>query len=71
MAIGRPNPRKGKGMLAWRSRQRRGAIMKPSTFESIKQSMEARGFGEERAAKAAGAAYWAAARKKYRGRKGG
>jgi len=37
MARGIPKARRGKSMLAWRSRQKRGAIMRPSTFRKIKQ----------------------------------
>lgn len=49
---GKPKARKGKGLLAWRSRQKRGAIMKPSTFEKIKEKAKKRyGIGEERAEK--------------------
>jgi hypothetical protein len=66
---GKPKPRKGKGMLAWRSRQKTGAIMKPSTFLSIKEGEMERGLNEKRATKAAGAAYWAAAKAKYKERK--
>lgn len=57
---GKPKPRAGKGFLAWRSRQKRGAIMKPSTFEEIKSKD---GRNPEAVA---GAAYWKAARAKYR-----
>ena len=63
MAAGKPKPRKGKGLLAWRSRQKPGAIMKPSTFGEIM-----RGGGRSPAA-VAGAAYWQAAKKKYKERK--
>ena len=63
---GKPKPRRGKGFLAWRSRQPEGAIMKPSTFEEIEKSAKEGGLSAERAAKAAGASYWQAAKKKYR-----
>ncbi len=43
--------------------------MKPSTFDEIKKSEEAKGLSEERATKAAGAQYWRVARKKYKERK--
>ena len=66
---GKPKPRKGAGLLAWRSRQKVGAIMKPSTFEDIKKSEMERGLSEERATKAAGASYWRSARKKFKERK--
>jgi len=45
-----------KALLRWRAEQKRGAIMKPETFERI-----ARESGKEQA----GAAYWRAARRKY------
>lgn len=64
MPRGKPKPRKGKGFLAWRSRQKPGAIMKPSTFERIKRSARARGADDPEAV--AGKAYWMAARAKYR-----
>jgi hypothetical protein len=57
------------GLRRWRREQKKGAIMKSSTFEKIKESEEARGLSEERATKAAGATYWRAARKKYKERK--
>jgi len=64
---GRPKPKKGKGLLAWRSRQKRGAIMKPSTFEEIKEKAKKRyNIGEERAKKVAGKAYWRTAKKKFK-----
>lgn len=64
MPRGKPKPRKGKGMLAWRSRQKTGAIMKPSTFESIKRKAAASGASNPEAV--AGRAYWNAAKKKYK-----
>lgn len=51
-------------MLTWRRRQKRGAIMKPSTFESIKRRAAAAGASNPEAV--AGAAYWRTARAKYR-----
>ena len=67
MARGKPEPRKGVSLPAWRSRQRPGAIMKPSTFEDIKEAAKKKyGVGEKRAAKVAGKAYWTTARKKWR-----
>jgi len=64
---GKPKPRKGAGLLAWRSRQKAGAIMKPSTFEKIKQKAKKRyGIGKERAAKVAGQAYWTTAKAKFK-----
>ena len=41
MPRGKPNPRQGKGLNAWRSRQERGAIMKPSTFQAIERKAAA------------------------------
>jgi len=70
MARGIPRARKGKGLLPWRSRQERGAIMRPETFEKIKHKAKRRyGIGEERAEKVAGKAYWTTAKAKYRRRK--
>lgn len=64
---GKPKPRAGSGLADWRSRQKTGAIMKPATFQKIKEKAKARyGIGEERAEKVAGAAYWKAARAKHR-----
>jgi hypothetical protein len=58
-----------KGLLKWRSKQKRGAIMKPKTFNDIVKAEEAKGLSKERARKAAGAAYWNTAEKKYRKKK--
>lgn len=63
MARGKPKPRSGKGMLAWRSRQKTGAIMKPSTFETIKAKAGREGATDPEAV--AGAAYWKTAEAKY------
>ena len=49
--------------LKWRNKQKRGAIMKPSTFERIKRSAAAR--GAPNPAAVAGKAYWQTAHKKY------
>lgn len=68
MARGRPKRRKGKGLLAWRSRQKRGAIMKPATFKKIKKKAQ-RKYGVKRAKKIAGSAYWKTAKAKYRRRR--
>jgi len=68
---GIPKARKGKGMLAWRSRQKRGAIMKSSTFKHIAATATGKGgkpLSAERRQKIAGAAYWGAAKAKYRNR---
>ena len=67
MARGIPKKRKGRGMLAWRSRQKRGAIMKASTFKKI-QRRGARRYGAKRGKKIAGVAYWKTVRAKYRKR---
>ncbi len=61
---GKPKPRKGPGKLAWRSRQKPGAIMKPSTFESIKRSAAASGATNPE--DVAGAAYWNTVEAKHR-----
>jgi hypothetical protein len=56
-----------KALLDWRAKQKRGAIMKPATFEDIVQkAMKRYGLSRERAEKIAGKAYWNAARKKFR-----
>ena len=52
-------------LRAWRSKQPRGAIMKPSTFKSI----EEKSGGGEKGKRIAGAAYWATAKKKFKARK--
>jgi len=65
---GKPKPRKGKGMLAWRSRQEPGAIMKPSTFQGIEKKAPAGGATNPEAV--AGAAYWKTAKAKYKEGKG-
>lgn len=61
---GKPKPRKGKGMLAWRSRQKPGAIMTPEKFEKIKRKAAAGGARSPESV--AGAAYWKTAKAKYR-----
>jgi len=66
---GRPKARKGKGLLAWRSRQKPGAIMKPATFGRIARTAKGKGkkgLSAERRRKIAGSAYWKTARAKYR-----
>jgi len=55
--------------LAWRRKQKRGAIMKPQTFQKIKADAMKRGMSEERATKVAGASYWKSEKKKYSERK--
>lgn len=66
---GRPKPRKGDDMLAWRSRQKPGAIMKPETFDKIMEDAQKRGLSKARAQKVAGAAYWQTVESKYKRRK--
>ena len=70
MAKGKPESRQGKGMLAWRSRQRPGAIMKSSTFDEIvkKCLIDNPTFSEERCKTIAGSAYWKTAKAKYKER---
>jgi len=64
---GVPKPRQGGGLLAWRSRQKRGEIMRPSTFEKIERKASVAGATNPKAV--AGAAYWKTAHKKFRGKK--
>jgi len=56
-----------KGLREWRAKQKPGAIMKPSTFKKIEKKAAAAGATSPE--KVAGAAYWATARAKYRGKK--
>lgn len=58
-----------KRLKKWRKRQKPGAIMKPGTFESIKRTARRAGLSKERAEKIAGAAYWQAAKKKFKKRR--
>jgi hypothetical protein len=52
-------------LLKWRKQQKRGAIMKPSTFADIvKKEMKA-GLSKESATKVAGKAYWRTAKSKF------
>ena len=51
-------------LLEWRRKQKRGAIMKPSTFEKIKRKAAAAGYENPEAV--AGAAYWRTAKAKYK-----
>jgi len=54
-------------LLKWRKKQKRGAIMKPSTFEGIVQNcISEKGWSRERCEKVAGKAYWKTARVKFR-----
>lgn len=54
-----------KKVLKWREKQKRGAIMKPSTFESIKEGAAKKYGSEERGKEAAGAAYYKTLMAKY------
>jgi hypothetical protein len=63
-----PSKTEPKDLLDWRSKQKRGAIMKPSTFDEIVAENEGK-VGKERAKKMAGAAYWNVAEAKYKNRK--
>jgi hypothetical protein len=69
MPRGKPKRREGSDMLAWRSRQAPGAIMKPETFEKIMKKAEAQGLSKARAKKVAGSAYWQTVESKYKERK--
>lgn len=51
------------GLNKWRRNQKRGAIMKPSTFKSIEAKAAASGATNPEAV--AGAAYWRTAKAKY------
>jgi len=55
-----------KGLLEWRKKQSRGAIMKPSTFKKIEASAEDKGYRDPKAV--AGAAYWKTAESKFKKR---
>jgi len=54
-----------KGLRLWRRRQKKGGIMKRSTFRDIERKAEASGVTSPK--KMAGAAYWRTAKSKYRG----
>lgn len=56
------------GLLKWRRKQKRGAIMKPSTFNKIEKKAAASGASNPKAV--AGKAYWRIAERKYRQRGG-
>ncbi len=59
-----------KRLLRWRAKQKRGAIMKPSTFDKIvRKAMKKYGIRRKRALKVAGKAYWKTAKSKYKRRK--
>jgi hypothetical protein len=51
------------GLLKWRSKLPRGAIMQPATFSSIEKKAAASGATNPK--KIAGAAYWSSAKRKY------
>jgi len=53
-----------KKLLKWRRKQKRGAIMKPSTFAAIEKKAAASGATNPKAV--AGRAYWKTAKAKYR-----
>ena len=53
-------------LLGWRSKQKRGGIMKPATFDKIERSAIARGLTIEQAKREAGRAYWDTAKSKYK-----
>jgi len=53
-----------KKLLKWRRKQKRGAIMKPSTFAAIEKKAAAG--GATNPAAVAGKAYWKTAKAKYR-----
>ncbi len=55
--------------LTWRAKQKRGAIMKPETFDQIVANAEKRGLSKARAKKEAGKVYWGVAERKYKERK--
>ena len=57
------------GLKKWRSKQPRGAIMKPETFEEIKQEAEHNPKVSNPEAYAGGA-YWKTAKRKYKKSKG-
>jgi len=59
-----------KALLAWREKQKPGAIMRSSTFERIvRETMSKYKLSRERAEKVAGKAYWTTVRAKYRERR--
>ena len=57
-------PKVSKALKTWRSRQSKGAIMKPSTFQKIVRSAVQKGARSPK--KVAGFAYWQTARAKFR-----
>lgn len=61
----KPAGKIGKKELEWRRKQKRGAIMKPSTFSQIEKSA-AHKKGVKNPEAVAGAAYWNAEKAKYK-----
>lgn len=57
-----------KKVLSWRKKQKRGAIMKPSTFKKIEKEAKASGASDPKAV--AGKAYWKTVKSKYGKKKG-
>jgi hypothetical protein len=55
------------GLKKWRRKQKKGAIMKPSTFAAIEAKAKASGATNPEAV--AGKAYWNTAKAKYRKRR--
>lgn len=58
-----------KGLKKWRGKQKRGAIMKPSTFSKIEANAKGKGgkkLSKESREKIAGAAYWKTAKAKFK-----
>jgi hypothetical protein len=51
-------------ILAWKARQKRGAIMEPKTFSYIVAAAKKRGYKNPQAV--AGKAYWVAVKAKYK-----
>ena len=61
------NPGIPERLLKWRRKQKRGAIMRPATFEKIvKSCMKKYGYSRERCEKVAGRAYWKTAEAKFK-----
>jgi hypothetical protein len=56
--------KESKGLLNWRKHQKKGAIMKPSTFKGIVSKNTGK-FGKKVATEIAGKAYWNSAKAKY------
>ena len=56
--------KQSKKLLAWRKKQKRGAIMKPATFKKIERKAASHGALHPKAV--AGAAYWKTAVTKFK-----